>query len=108
MLAVNKDGVVAATRYGRSGLPEHVMGAGGVPPPVPGSDARVRISCDGGKMWQPSAKLNEAPIQANQLQARYWTDLAAAADGRFHTAWIGNATGKRQVWTAAIHITVTE
>ena len=30
--------------------------------------------------------------------------LAAAADGRFHAAWIGDSTGKRQVWTAAVDV----
>jgi hypothetical protein len=104
-IAVDKKGVIAVTWYDRRGLSKHVVGPGGVIPPVPGYDARVRISCDGGATWQPSAKLNEVPIQANQLDARYWTGLAAAADGTFHAAWIGDATGKRQVWTAAIDVT---
>jgi hypothetical protein len=39
-----------------------------------------------------------------QREARYWTGLAAAADGRFHAAWIGEATGQRQVCTSAIAV----
>jgi hypothetical protein len=37
-------------------------------------------------------------------EARHWTGLAAGADGRFHAAWIGDATGTRQVWTAAVEV----
>ncbi len=103
-IAVNKSGVVAVTWYDRRGLPRHVVGPGGIIPPAPGYNARLRVSCDGGATWQPSVQLNAVPMQADRLEARYWTGLAAAPDGRFHAAWISDATGKRQVWTAAIEV----
>jgi hypothetical protein len=43
-------------------------------------------------------------MRGNVEDARYWTGLAAAADGRFHAAWIGDSTGRRQVWTAAVEV----
>src|SRR5205085_404835 len=103
-LAVNKDGIVAVTWYDRRGLPKHAVGPDGVIPPAPGYNARIRVSCDGGATWQSNEHLNEVPMKGMQLEARYWTGLAAAADGRFHAAWIGDASGQRQVWTATIAV----
>jgi hypothetical protein len=103
-VAVNKDGVVAAAWYDRRGLPKHVVRPDGVIPPVPGYNVRLRVSRDGGATWQPSVSLNDVPMKGMQGAARYWIGLAAGADGRFHAAWIGDATGKRQIWTAAITI----
>ena len=62
----------------------------------------LRVSTDGGGTWQPSVQLNAVPMRGDVEEARHWTGLAAAADGRFHAAWIGDATGTRQVWTAAV------
>jgi hypothetical protein len=103
-VAVNRDGVVAVSWYDRRGLPGHVVGPGGVIPPAPGYNARLRVSLDGGETWQPSVQLNSVAMRGNVEDARYWTGLAAAADGRFHAAWIGDATGRRQVWTAAVEV----
>jgi hypothetical protein len=103
-VAVNRDGVVAVSWYDRRGLPGHVVGPGGVIPPAPGYNARLRVSLDGGETWQPSVQLNAVAMKGNVEDARYWTGLAAAADGRFHAAWIGDTTGKRQVWTAAVEV----
>jgi hypothetical protein len=103
-VAVNRDGVVAVTWYDRRGLPWHVVGPGGVIPPAPGYNARLRVSLDGGATWQASVQLNSVAMKGNVEEARYWTGLAAAADGRFHAAWIGDATGKRQVWAAAVEV----
>ena len=107
-IAVNQQGVVAVSWYDRRGLPKHVVGLGGVIPSVPGYNARIRVSLDGGKTWTPSLQMNATPIKGNLEDARYWTGLAAAADGRFHAAWIGDATGKRQVWATAIEVGPTE
>lgn len=107
-IAVNGNGIVAVMWYDRRGLPKHVVGPGGVIPPAPGYNARLRVSSDGGETWQPSVQLNEVPMKGNPEEARHWTGLAAAADGRFHAAWIGDSTGKRQVWTAAVETTVPE
>jgi len=52
----------------------------------------------------PGVSLNDVPMKGKQGGARYWIGLAAGADGRFHAGWIGDATGKRQVWTAAITV----
>src|SRR6185369_1420429 len=60
-IAVNKDGIVAVTWYDRRGLPRHVVGPGGVIPPAPGYNARIRVSCDAGQTWQPSVQLNAIP-----------------------------------------------
>ncbi len=103
-IAVNKTGVIAVTWYDRRGFPKHVVGPGGVIPPAPGYDARLRVSCDGGQTWQPSVKLNAEAMKADRLEARHWMGLVAAADGRFHAAWIGDSTGRRQVWTTAIDV----
>ena len=103
-IAVNKDGILAVTWYDRRGLPKHTVGPDGVIPPALGYNARIRVSCDGGETWPPSVLLNEVPMRGDRLEARHWTGLAAAVDGRFHAAWIGDTTGKRQVWTAAISI----
>jgi uncharacterized protein YodC (DUF2158 family) len=103
-IAVNKDGIVAVTWYDRRGLPKHTVNPDGVIPPALGYNARIRVSCDGGETWQSSVLLNEVPMRGDRLEARHWTGLAAAADGRFHAVWISDATGKRQVWTAAIRV----
>jgi hypothetical protein len=103
-ITVNKLGIVAVTWYDRRGLSKHTVGPGGVIPPALGYNARLRVSCDGGETWQPSVQLNADPMKGDRLEARHWTGLAAAADGRFHAAWIGDATGKRQVWTAAVEV----
>jgi hypothetical protein len=101
-IAVNKDGVIAVTWYDRRGLAKHTVGPGGVIAPVGGYNARIRVSRDSGATWEPSVQLNETPMTGNRIDARHWTGLAAGADGRFHAAWIGDSTGKRQVWTAAV------
>ena len=92
-IAVNKGGLLAVTWYDRRGLPKHTVGPDGVISPALGYDARFRVSCDGGETWQPSVVLNEVPMRGDRLEARHWTGLAAAADGRFHAAWISDATG---------------
>jgi hypothetical protein len=101
-VAVNKDGVVAVSWYDRRAMVKHTIGPGGVIPPVGGYNARLRVSRDGGATWDPSVQLNEKPMTGEMLEARYWTGLAAAADGKFHAAWIGDSTGTRQVWTATV------
>jgi hypothetical protein len=103
-IAVNKVGIVAVSWYDRRGLPKDVVGPNGVVTPGKGYNARLRISPDGGVTWSPSVQLNSVPMKGELLDARYWTGLVAAADGRFQAAWIGDATGKRQVWTASVHV----
>ena len=100
-IAVNKEGVVAVTWYDRRGLPKPEVGPGNF---IEGYNARLRVSCDGGKTWLPSVRLNEVPMTGQLIEARGWAGLAASADGRFHAAWIGDSTGKRQVWTAAVEV----
>jgi uncharacterized protein (TIGR03067 family) len=103
-MAVNKGGVVAVTWYDRRGLPKSAVGPGNLIPAAEGYDARLRVSCDGGKTWLPSVRLNEVPMTGELIEARGWAGLAASADGRFHAAWIGDSTGRRQVWTAAVDV----
>jgi hypothetical protein len=101
-IAVNKEGVVAVTWYDRRGLPQPAVSPDNLIPSAEGYDARLRVSCDGGKTWLPSVRLNQVPMTGQLIEARGWAGLAAGADGRFHAAWIGDSTGKRQVWTAAV------
>ena len=101
-IAVNREGVVAVSWYDRRGLPKPTVGPGNLIPPAEGYDARLRVSCDGGKTWLPSVRLNQVPMTGQLIEARGWAGLAASADGRFHAAWIGDSTGRRQVWTAAV------
>jgi hypothetical protein len=103
-IAVNKEGVVAVTWYDRRGLPKPAVGPDNRIPPAEGYDARLRVSCDGGKTWVPSVRLNEVPMTGKLIEARGWAGLAASADGRFHAAWIGDSTTRRQVWTAAVEV----
>ena len=93
-LRVNKEGVVAVSWYDRRGLPKPAVGPGNLIPPAEGYDARLRVSCDGGKTWLPSVRLNQVPMTGQLIEARGWAGLAASADGRFHAAWIGDSTGQ--------------
>jgi hypothetical protein len=35
---------------------------------------------------------------------RYWSGLAADADGRFHPLWISDPTGGRPLWTRLVEL----
>lgn len=99
-VAVNRDGVVGVLWYDRREYP-----AGD------GYRARFAASTDGGASWSASVAVATAPNAASAQQGPDYlanggdtAGLTAAADGRFHAAWIDNRTGVQQVWTAAITI----
>lgn len=94
-IAVNKAGVVAVLWYDRRGQP-------------PGSNrwnARLRASLDGGETWLPSVQINEVTSEKVGLASLGHTvGLIADANDAFHSLWIDNRTGIRQVWTATVTV----
>lgn len=101
-LAVNKAGVVAVSWYDRRGLSKSVEATQGIK--NYGYNVRLRTSLDGGVSWGPSVQVNEAPGRGEMAEVRGWVGMAAAADGRFHPAWISDAGGIQQLYTAAITV----
>lgn len=102
-VAVNRAGVVAVSWYDRRGLPKATRRLGGAITSA-GYNVRLRASADGGDTWLPSVQVNEAPGRGHLLEVRDWAGLAADAAGRFHPAWISDATGAQQVWTATVDV----
>src|SRR5262249_23274798 len=110
-IAVNKDGVIAVSWYDRRGMPKsqlvpmEVEGVKGTAYKLEadGWNVRLRVSLDGGETGLPSVHVNEQPSHGD-IEVGDPAGLAAAADGRFHAAWIDNRTGKHQLWTAAIEL----
>jgi hypothetical protein len=122
-VAVNREGVVGAMWYDRRDSTNN-------------RDWWVRFaaSSDGGKSFQPSVRVSEAPftndltkirtlefqswgggedvastltINAGPSRSYYGGDtagLAVTPDGAFHPLWIDNRTGTPQVWTAKVTV----
>ncbi|MEO7964727.1 MAG: sialidase family protein [Gemmatimonadaceae bacterium] len=97
-VAVNRAGVVGVMWYDR----REFQGGDGYRP-------RFAASRDGGESWSSSVAVSTAPnAKSAQKGSEYLPNggdtagLTAAADGRFHAAWIDNRTGVQQVWTASI------
>ena len=111
-LEVNRDGVVGIVwsdrRSDRNGAC---------------SELYFAASRDGGESFGPNVRVssvrscpetpgNEVPVTGGarlNLGQRWvvggdYSGLAAAADGRFHAAWVDARTGRFQVWTAAITV----
>jgi len=101
-LAVNNDGVVAVTWYDRRGL--HDGPGPRAPYYGPGCNVRFRVSLDGGETWSPSIQVTEKTIQATVYELRDTAGLAADASGTFHSVWIDDRTGTRQVWTTTVTV----
>jgi hypothetical protein len=126
-VAVNKDGVVVATWYQRTGVNSKAKW-----------ELRATSSFDGGDSWLPSVPVTEkmmpdivadsqaittwAYIAKNAkdsgavltLDAKYEPEevfigdtqgLIATSDGRFHATWIDKRTGTPQIFTATIDAT---
>ena len=125
-LAVNRDGVVAATWYDRRDHPDNL-----------GYDVRFSVSTDGGETFSPSVLLARgggSVVQtrsttlsgftnfgstpqvraAGRLHANFgwdWYDnggdtagLAATSDGVFHPLWISRSSGLRQLFTSRVTV----
>ena len=103
-IAVNRDGVVAVSWYDRRGLAKAARRADGTVVRA-GYNLRLRASTDGGRIWLPSVQLNEATGKGDLLDVRFWSGLAADANGDFHPAWVSDATGTRQVWSTTVQVT---
>lgn len=107
-IAVNNHGTVAVAWYDRRGLPKtQQFPIDGNPSAFTtrsnGWNFRVKASVDGGRTWMPSVKVNEKP-GVGDVFVGHTAGLVAAADGRFHAAWIDNRTGRNNLWTAWIEI----
>jgi hypothetical protein len=117
-VAVNWAGVVGVMWYDRRESADNL-----------GYWPRFSASLDGGKTFQPSAKISEAPasfdnsklvlsapstarvggaisigIDDMQFSGGHTAGLTATSDGIFHPLWVDNRTGVSQVWTASITV----
>jgi hypothetical protein len=98
-IAVNRSGVIGVTwndrRRDRGNLGYTVL---------------FRASVDGGSSFRPPIRVSRQPARysATGGHARFnvgeAAGLAADANGAFHAIWIGNHTGRQQVWTATITV----
>ena len=101
-VTVSRDGVVDVPCYDRREANDN-----------PAYHARFAASFDGGLTFSPSVRVSAAPNDPKaQRDGQPFVatggdtaGLTAAADGRFHAAWIDNRLGLQQVWTAAITAT---
>ncbi len=94
-LAVDRSGVVGVTWYDTREVP------GGK-----GWNIRFRASLDGGRTWQPSARVTEVETRTvgPADSPGDTAGLAATDGGVFHALWIDGRTRVRQVWTATITV----
>jgi hypothetical protein len=99
-IAVNKNGVIAVSWYDRRGLADQPIGGGY----LSGWNLRLRVSLDGGEIWQSSVQVNEKTGKDLCKELRETAGLAADAEGNFHPVWIDDRTGKRQVWTTIVSL----
>jgi hypothetical protein len=102
-VAVNKLGHIAVLWYDRRGLPPEIV-TPGARVKMAGYNLRLRASTDGGRTWLPSIQINETPGRGDPVDVRVWVGMAAAADGRFHPAWISDTSGTLQIWSAVISL----
>ena len=98
-IAVSRQGIVAVSWYDRRGLPVEFKSKRS-----PGCNVRLRISQDGGEIWQPSVQVNEQTIKAPCDQLGETAGLASDAAGDFHLVWIDDRNGTKQVWTARARV----
>jgi Neuraminidase (sialidase) len=95
-LAVNKDGVLAATFYDRRNQKPSKENTG--------YEVRLRISTDGGSTWTCSEVITERPGVGALSEVRGWVGMTTDRRGDFHPAWISDANGVQQVWTARVSV----
>jgi hypothetical protein len=121
-IAVNRDGIVGVIWSDRRNHPDNL-----------GWDIRFTASLDGGETFAPSRKVSErgmdfdekalwaplTPASQKGLTLRISVSnflfiggdtwgLTADADGVFHPAWVSNATGAAQIWTAPVRVSPRE
>ena len=99
VVAFNGRGILAAAWYDRRGLPPSTV-AGAIT--TTGYNVRLRTSVDGGVTWGKSVRVNAAPGLGTWGDVRGGLALAAGADGRFHVAWLSDASGPMRLYTATV------
>ncbi|MDX1555622.1 MAG: sialidase family protein [Xanthomonadales bacterium] len=103
MLAVNREGVLAAAWYDRSDDPDRQC-----------QDTYVTYSADGGDTFAPAVRVSTEQSCPNTPEngrvAQSWPmggdygSLTAAADGAFHLLWADSRTGRFQLRHASFRV----